>query len=74
MAVNSLICKYTNGYQAHFIDEHPGRDSFRSLDYYLPAYPDETIVILKDGVVVCYVKDIPSLKEIEGNMGLTPAG
>ena len=68
--MDSLICKYTNGYQAHYIDKHPNKDSFRSVDYDPFAYPEETIVILKDGAVVCFCIDISGLEDVEQEMKL----
>ena len=68
--MESLLHKYTNGYQAHLIDEHPNKDFFRSVDSDLSAFPDETIVILKDGVVVCFCVGIPGLEEVEREMQL----
>ena len=69
--MDSLVFKYTNGYQAHYIDKHPNKDSFRDVDSDLSAYPEETIVILKDGALVCYCIDIPGLEEVEKEMKLT---
>lgn len=68
--MESLICNYTNGYQAHFIDKHPNKDWFRDVNNDLSAYPDETIVILHDGVVVCFCIDTHGLKEVEDEMKL----
>ena len=68
--MDSLICKYTNGYQAHYIDKLPNKDSFRSVDSDPSAYPEETIVILKDGAVACFCIDIPGLEDVEQEMKL----
>ncbi len=68
--MNSLIKKYTNGYEAHWIDRHPKRFIFRDVDFYLTALPDEKIVILKDGVIVMYLPELPDLNKLEKELAL----
>lgn len=72
--MQSLIHKYSNGYQAHFIDKHPNKDFFRRKgpvfgDYDI-AFDDETIVVLKDGVVCMFLHNEDELCELEVKMNL----
>ena len=67
----SLIRKYTNGYEAHFIDRHPHGKFYRTVNSGINAFPDEEIMLLQtSGIVVMFLKDITALKEIEKSMNL----
>lgn len=69
----SLIAKYTNGYEAHFIDKHPHGEFYRNRDNDSGVYcfPEETIMLLnRDGVVVVFLENESNLEEIEKGMKL----
>lgn len=67
----SMIRKYTNGYEAHFIDRHPHGAFYRDPKNDLAAYTDEKIMLLNPlGVVVVFLKDKVALSEIEKSMKL----
>lgn len=69
----SLIRKYTNGYEAHFIDRHPHGKFYRTVNNGsgINAFPDEEIMLLQTcGIVVMFLKDRTALKEIEKSMNL----
>lgn len=69
----SLIRKYTNGYQAHYIDMHPHGKTYRKRDNetYSWAFPEEKIMLLtRDGVVVVFLEELSNLEEIEKSMHL----
>ena len=69
--MQSLIKKYTNGYEAHWIDKHFNRKVFRDLRYYLNAFPEEKIVVLMDtGIVVTYLEELKDLEELEKSLKL----
>lgn len=66
-----MIRKYTNGYEAHFIDRHPHGAFYRDPKNDLTAFPDEEIMLLdSSGVVVVFLKDKVALSEIEKSMRL----
>ena len=67
----SLIRKYTNGYEAHFIDRHPHGAFFRDPQNVLSALPDEDIMLINSsGIVVMFLKKMGDLSEIEKSMRL----
>lgn len=67
----SLIRKYTNGYEAHFIDRYPHGAFFRDPQNVLSAFPDEDIMLINSsGVVVLFLKNMGDLSEIEKSMRL----
>lgn len=68
--MQSLIKKYTNGYEAHWIDKHFNRNVFRDVNYYLHAFPEEQIVVLMNGIVVVYLKELKDLEELEKSLKL----
>lgn len=67
----SMIRKYTNGYEAHFIDKYPHGAFYRDPQNVLSAFPDEDIMLINSsGVVVVFLKDEVALSEIEKSMRL----
>lgn len=68
--MDSLIKEYTNGYMAHWIDRHPNRNVFRNQDFEPAAYPEEKIVVLKDGAVCIYLEGLKDLKLYETQLRL----
>ena len=64
----SLIRKYTNGYQAHWIDGHPHGKTYRDVHNGLgyAALPDEQIMLLNgSGVVVVFLKSLFDLDKMQ---------
>ena len=69
----SLIRKYTNGYEAHWIDGHPhgktSRDVHNGLGYV--ALPNEQIMLLNgSGVVVVFLERLSDLDKMEKELKL----
>ena len=69
----SLIRKYTNGYEAHWIDDHlhgkTYRDVHNGLGYV--ALPDEQIMLLNgSGVVVVFLESLSDLDRMEEELRL----
>lgn len=66
-----MIKKYTNGYEAWYINQHPHGNTFRSPGYSPCAYDNETIVLLNESwCVVMYIKNTDELATIENQMKL----
>ena len=64
----SLIRKYTNGYEAHWIDSHPHGKKYRYVHNGLGyvAFPDEQIMLLNgSGVVVIFLKSLSDLDKMQ---------
>ena len=64
----SLIRKYTNGYEAHWIDSHPHGKKYRCVHNGLgyAALPDEQIMLLNSfGVVVVFLKNLSDLDKMQ---------
>ena len=73
MAANSLIRKYTNGYEAHYIDKHPRGETYRDPSQPLGygAYSEEKIMLLNScWCVVVFLETMEDLERIEGEMKL----
>ena len=73
MTAESVLRKYTNGYEAHLIDKHPHgltyRDPRRPLGY--GAFPEEKIMLLQRyGCVVMFLETMEDLDRIEKQMHL----
>lgn len=70
----SRIKTYTNGYEAHWIDEHPHGSMYRKLDNPsgLLAFPEEKImvVIASTNTVVVFLERLSNLDEFEKSMHL----
>lgn len=68
---SAMIKKYTNGYEAWYIDKHPHGRIFRSEDYCPKADKDESIVLLTEyWSVVVYLKNLIELEEMEAKLKL----
>ena len=68
---SAMIKKYSNGYEAWYIDKHPHGRIFRSEDYCPKADKDETIVLLTEyWSVVVYIKNLIGLEEMEAKLKL----
>lgn len=70
---DSLIRKYSNGYEAHWIDMHPHgkiyRDVHNNLDYF--AFHKEQIMLLNtSGVVVVFLNGLSDLDRMEKELHL----
>lgn len=64
----SLIRKYANGYEAHWIDSHPHGKKYRYVHNRLGyvAFPDEQIMLLnRSGVVVVFLKSLSDLDKMQ---------
>lgn len=69
----SLIRKYNNGYEAHWIDIHPHGEIYRDVHNNLGyvAFPDEQIMLLNNsGVVVVFLNSLSDLDRIEKELHL----
>lgn len=69
----SLIRKYTNGYEAHWIDGHPHGKTYRDVHNGLGyvALPDEQIMLLNgSGVVVVFLESLSDLDRMEEELRL----
>lgn len=64
----SLIRKYANGYEAHWIDSHPHGKTYRDVHNGIGyvALPDEQIMLLNgSGVVVVFLESFSDLDKME---------
>ena len=69
----SLISKYTNGYEAHWIDGHPHGKTYRDIHNGLGyvALPNEQIMLLNgSGVVVVFLESLSGLDRMEKELKL----
>lgn len=67
----SLIRKYKNGYEAHWIDKHPRMEYYRNEECDMSAYPDEKVVVLNNcWCVVVFLNGIKELEIFEKEMHL----
>lgn len=69
----SLIRKYTNGYEAHWIDDHSHGKTYRDVHNELGyvALPNEQIMLLnRSGVVVAFLESFSDLDKIEKELKL----
>lgn len=70
----SRIKTYTNGYESHWIDEHPHGSMYRNPNNSLGlvAVPDESIMVVKASTqtVVVFLKGLSDLEEFENSMNL----
>lgn len=69
----SLIRKYTNGYEAHWIDGHPHGKTYRDVHNGLGyvAYPNEQIMLLNSSwVVVVFLESLSDLDKMEKELKL----
>lgn len=71
MAYKRGFKRYTNGYEAWYIEDHPHKDVFRDFRRDIFAYPEEKIVVMHDGAVVVFLETIDDLIKLEENMHLT---
>lgn len=73
MARMSLIRKYENGYEAHWIDKHPHGAFYRDVNdpSCLTAFPKESVMLLTENwTVVMFLKGLSDLERIENEMKL----
>lgn len=70
MAAKRGFKRYTNGYEAWYIDEHPHKDVLRDVSRGIFAFPEEKIVIMHDGTIVMFLESIDDLVRIEKEMRL----
>lgn len=69
----SLIRKYANGYEAHWIDSHPHGKTYRNVHNGLGyvALPNEQIMLLNcSGVVVVFIESLSDLDKMEKELKL----
>lgn len=60
------IRKYSNGWTAWYIDDHPKKDELRNPDNDLCAYPEESIVVVHPyGPVVVFLETLEDLAVFE---------
>lgn len=68
-----MIRKYSNGYEAHWIDMHPHGKTYRDVHNCLGyiAFPCEEIMLLNNsGVVVIFLESLTDLERIEKELRL----
>lgn len=76
MGIASLIRKYANGYEAHWIDSHPHGKTYRDVHNGLGyvALPNEQIMLLNSsGVVVVFLESLSDLDRMEEELHLQQA-
>ena len=76
MAKSSLIRRYENGYEAHYIDRHPYGKFYRAVGNASgrTAFPEETIMLLNSQwSVVMFLETTEDLDRIECEMNLKRA-
>lgn len=69
----SLIRRYSNGYEAHWIDSHPHGEIYRDVHNRLGivAIPNEQIMLLNSsGVVVVFLESITDLDRVQEELHL----
>lgn len=74
-AERSLIRRYSNGFEAHWIDKHPHGRFYRLVgdESTVTAFLEETIMLLNtSGVVVMFMEKMEDLDRIEREMRLEP--
>lgn len=72
-AEQSLIRRYSNGFEAHWIDKHPHGRFYRLVgdESTVSAFLEETIMLLNtSGVVVMFLEKMEDLDRIEREMRL----
>lgn len=62
--------RYTNGYEAWWLENHPNEAVLRDVNQLVCAFPDDKIVIMHGGVPVVFLKNIDELRSIEDQMHL----
>lgn len=62
--------RYTNGYEAWYIEDHPHKDVLRDFRRGIFAFPEEKIVVMHDGTVVVFLETINDLDKLEKDMHL----
>lgn len=70
MAYKRGFKRYTNGYEAWYIEDHSHKDVLRDFRQGIFAYPEEKIVVMHYGTVVVFLETIDDLIKLEEDMHL----
>ena len=70
MAYKRGFKRYTNGYEAWYIEDHPHKDVLRDFRRGIFAFPEEKIVVMHNGAVVVFLETINDLDKLEKDMHL----
>lgn len=71
MAYKRGFKRYTNGYEAWWIKDHPHEKILRDVRRGIFAFPEEKIVVMHHGAVVVFLETIDDLDKLEKDMHLT---
>lgn len=71
MAYKRGFKRYTNGYEAWWIKDHPHEKILRDVRRGIFAFPKEKIVVMHHEVVVVFLETIDDLIKLEEDMHLT---